>query len=304
MKNNNRFRDLGLRQALKHRNEESERLTLSEDFTDRLMRRIEQKQKTPHRTVWLYPAIGAIAASLLLLMTLQHNADKAQEQPRVIQYVQKQQGNPCEKVQLEPTIAVAVSENKTEQHVGYNEKYKPKVQQPKVAIQRPEVKVDAQGASTDPNIHQASYTQTEDTVPQQSPVRMDEFIAKIAAYNCVEENVLDCTSGQPDTAVVSKTYLFEDTEELNLFNRLLQAACWYDSKTPGYLLNYSHQQFFFCLKDLQQGLKYLWIAERLQGKILLYCTHSPIGVEVSSACYQEYHEQITHTGIKPKTSDI
>jgi len=77
---------------------------------------------------------------------------------------------------------------------------------------------------------------------------------------------------------------------------LLQAACWYDSKTPGYLLNFTRQQFFFTLKDLRKGEKYLWVAERLMdGRILLFSTHSPIETEISSACYQTYREQLTHT---------
>lgn len=104
--------------------------------------------------------------------------------------------------------------------------------------------------------------------------------------------------------IVSMAYVFEDNENLNLFDRLLQAACWYDGKTPGYFLNYSYRQFFFCLKDLRLGLKYLWIAERVNGKILLYSTHSPIETDVSSECYQEYRDKLTHTSIHQKTTDL
>ncbi|MBQ6227909.1 MAG: hypothetical protein IJK08_05020 [Prevotella sp.] len=44
-------------------------MTLPEDFTDRLMERIEQKEEKPRRhRAWLYTAIGAIAASILLLL--------------------------------------------------------------------------------------------------------------------------------------------------------------------------------------------------------------------------------------------
>jgi hypothetical protein len=44
-------------------------MTLPEDFTDRLMQRIEQKEEKPkHRHTWLYAAIGAIAAGILLLL--------------------------------------------------------------------------------------------------------------------------------------------------------------------------------------------------------------------------------------------
>ena len=125
---------------------------------------------------------------------------------------------------------------------------------------------------------------------------MVEFITKIADYNKVKAVPLMCSIGSSDSTAVSMAYVFEDKEELNLFGRLLQAACWYDSKTPGYLLNFSHQQFFFTLKDLRKNEKYLWIAERIiGGRILLFSSHSPIGADVSSVCYQNYREQLMHT---------
>ena len=147
----------------------------------------------------------------------------------------------------------------------------------------------------DDNLHYASQSHTEDTT-YQAPCKMDEFIAKIAGNNKVEAVPLDCLSDKKDDTVVNKAYVFQDTQELDLFGRLLQAACWYDSKTPGYLLNFSHQQFFFTLKDLRKGEKYLWMAERINGnRILLFTTHSPIDANISSACYQNFREQLTHT---------
>ena len=149
--------------------------------------------------------------------------------------------------------------------------------------------------AADENLHYAAYSPAEDSA-YQAPSRMDEFIAKMADYNKVEAVALDCTSGSGDSTIVSTAYVFADKEDFDLFARLLQAACWYDSKTPGYLLNFSHQQFFFTLKDLRKCEKYLWIAERLMdGRILLFSTHSPIETEVSAACYQTYREQLTHT---------
>jgi len=128
---------------------------------------------------------------------------------------------------------------------------------------------------------------------------MDEFIAKMADFNKVKAVALDCVApGSADSTVVGTAYVFEDRQELDLFGRLLQAACWYDSKTPGYLLNFSRQQFYFSLKDQRQGRKYLWMAERIGGNhILLYSTHSPIEASVSSACFQEYREQLMHNNL-------
>ena len=151
--------------------------------------------------------------------------------------------------------------------------------------------------AVDENLHYAAYVPAEDSA-YQAPSRMDEFIAKMADYNKVKAVTLDCTPDDGDCTVVSTAYVFDDKQELDLFGRLLQAACWYDSKTPGYLLTFSHQQFFFTLKDLRKNEKYLWIAERIiGGRILLYSTHSPIEANVSSACFQEYREQLTHTNM-------
>ena len=157
----------------------------------------------------------------------------------------------------------------------------------------------------DENLHYATNITTEkDTVPYQAPSRVDEFIAKLAEYNKVKEAELTC-SATLDSSIVSKVYVFPDKQEVDLFGRLLQIACWYSDETPGYFMSYSHQQFFFELKDVRKQLQYRWIAERINGKILLYSTCSPVGVTVSSACYQEYCDELRHTKIiHTKTLDI
>lgn len=157
---------------------------------------------------------------------------------------------------------------------------------------------------TDENLHYASNVINDTVDNYQSPSRMEEFIVKIANYHHIKCDSLSCAIGKDDSDVVSTAYVFPDTEELDLFRRLLQAACWYDDKMPGYLLNYSHQQFFFCLKDMRKGLKYLWIAERVRNKILLYSTHSPLDTEVSSDGFREYRDKLTNTSINQKSKKI
>ena len=156
----------------------------------------------------------------------------------------------------------------------------------------------------DPNLHYASQDLTKDTIPYQDPARVDDFIAKLADYNKVKQGGLKCSTAN-DSNVVSCVYVFPDTKEIDLFSRLLQVACWYSDETPGYLLNFSQQQFFFELKDMRKQLKYRWIAERINGKILFYGTHAPMGTKESSACYQEYRNELMHTkSIRTKTLDI
>ena len=90
------YKDQGLRQALQRRNENSERMTLPEDFADRLMQRIEQKEEKPkHRRTWLYAAIGAVAASILLLLTFHYTQNAANpEKGTVIAERTEQQKRP------------------------------------------------------------------------------------------------------------------------------------------------------------------------------------------------------------------
>ena len=157
---------------------------------------------------------------------------------------------------------------------------------------------------TDPNLHYASQDLTKDSVPYQDPARLDSFIAKLAANYDVKPGELKCSQPAGDD-VASCVYVFPDTKEIDLFNRLLQVACCYTNETPGYFLNFSHQQFFFELKDMRKQLKYRWIAERINGKILFYGTHAPLDTKESSACYQEYRDELMHTkSINHKTKEI
>jgi hypothetical protein len=104
--------------------------------------------------------------------------------------------------------------------------------------------------------------------------------------------------------MVSAVYVFPDKKEIDVFSRLLQVACCYSDDTPGYFLNFSHQQFFFELKDIRKQLQYRWIAERVNGRILLYTTNAPIGAKTSSACYRDYRDQLMRTRIYTKTKEL
>ena len=154
------------------------------------------------------------------------------------------------------------------------------------------------------SVHYAAHDPTEETATYQDPARVDEFIEKMAAYHNVKEGQLKCAAAN-DSNTVSRVYVFPDKKEIDVFGRLLQVACWFSDETPGYHLNFSHQQFFFELKDQRRQLQYRWIAERINGRILLYGTNAPIGAETSSACYQEYREALMFANsIHLKTKDI
>ena len=279
----NELNDKDLREALSRREARRTKPEVPADFCDGIMQEIVPRRS--RRPLWRWVAV---AASLLLLIGIGVALFPFNKQTEagslIVQTVQPVRtdstGTPSKQT-VKSAQAVCTTTSPT----------------PKPVTITPKAPVDTVAVSlhTDPNLHYAAYSPEEDST-YQAPSRMVEFITKIADYNKVKAVPLMCSIGSSDSTAVSMAYVFEDKEELNLFGRLLQAACWYDSKTPGYLLNFSHQQFFFTLKDLRKNEKYLWIAERLiGGRILLFSSHSPIGADVSSVCYQNYREQLMHT---------
>ena len=279
----NELNDKDLREALSRREARRTKPEVPADFCDGIMQEIVPRRS--RRSLWRWVAV---AASLLLLIGIGVALVPFNKQTEagslIVQTVQPVRtdstGTPSKQT-VKSAQAVCTTTSPT----------------PKPVTITPKAPVDTVAVSlhTDPNLHYAAYSPEEDST-YQAPSRMVEFITKIADYNKVKAVPLMCSIGSSDSTAVSMAYVFEDKEELNLFGRLLQAACWYDSKTPGYLLNFSHQQFFFTLKDLRKNEKYLWIAERLVGnRILLFSSHSPIEADVSSVCYQNYREQLMHT---------
>ena len=273
-----------------------------EELTERIMNSLPERgaKADKARTVrlwWRWTAAACLLALVGVGGALLFPNEEVATQP-----VALQQENP--KVETADTVSKSNTEEKTyiaEAQTAESPKAKraePKAEMEQNAAEEKTVAAEPQPIPVlDSNLHYASLEVADSAY--QAPSRMEEFIAKLADYNKVKAVPLNCSSDKgPDSTIVSTAYVFEDKEELNLFGRLLQAACWYDSKTPGYLLNFSHQQFVFCLEDLHKGEKYLWIAERLSGNyILLFSTHSPKQTVVSSACFQDYREQLTHKGI-------
>ena len=105
------YKDKGLRQALQRRNEAAERMTLSEDFTDRLMEQIgEPTPALPKggRTKSLFywgKWVGVVAAaSVVLLLTFHYINNKEVtkvEQPIVVKKAE-QKGSEPKAIEKEP----------------------------------------------------------------------------------------------------------------------------------------------------------------------------------------------------------
>ena len=290
----NKLRDNDLRKALNRREARRTKPEVPADFCDSIMQEIAPKKSRP--VIWRWVAAAACLAVIVGIgMKMLPTESPTQTEKEIIAKVE-------EPATVIPVNSDKESGDKSQETEVVKQESGDRSQETEVRSQETEVGIqeaEVERQFSDPNLHYAAIKTTVDST-YQAPSRMNEFIAKMADYHEVEAVPLDCTGGS-DSIAVSTAYVFEDKQELDLFGRLLQAACWYDSKTPGYLLNFSHQQFFFTLKDLHKHEKYLWIAERIVGgRILLFSTHSPIEADMSSACYQNYREQLTHTNFNTK----
>lgn len=268
----------------------------------------------PKRTIRLWPFVAAacIAGALFIILTPPKNESNQLKGGRQIAMVEEDSSVYHAVItkddEPKPLTAMAEQRKQNEAGTGQNKiqrntenTYKEK--QPLIEVRQDDTDVIVDDTEVlDDNLYYASHI-TDDSLSYQPPSRMEEFIGKIADYNGVKVDSLDCSS-EDDSKSACVAYVFEDTDELNLFGRLLQAACWYSDTTPGYLLNYSRKQFFFRLEDRRLGLNYLWIAERINGKILLYGTHSPLNAEVSSDCYREYRDKLMNISINHKYKKI
>lgn len=299
-------------------------LAMGEAEYDAMMAKRQQTANRKARIVSMKWRWTAVAASLLLLigtatlLLMKENDMQKTEQPLLVvadksstqqmHHVEEMTAQPLPSHQGEGCPKGGAWSVTSTPQVKVNHREE-KIQAPPLTPP-----LDGRGVAAHPstsNLHYASLETTTDTVsasscqadPYQDPARVDEFISKLASVHALPIE-LTC-SATMDSTVASAVYVFPDKKEVDVFGRLLQVACCYSDETPGYQLNFSHLQFFFQLKDMRLQLQYLWIAERVNGKILLYSTHSPIDANVSSACYQEYRDELMHArSIHTKTLDI
>ena len=307
-----KFKDTDLREALRRKYANTPQLPA--DFMASMEKRLQPQPMAKTRRLWRWISAAACLIFLIgvgiTIMPTDQQAETGtliakQETTKTTPRVEK--STTSSKESIRPNGADSSSERsglpvRTERTVS---KQAPKEEPEAIKEGKSSVLDD------DPNLHYASYEANTDTLPYQDPARMDDFIAKMASYYGAEEGELKCSSVK-DSNVVSTVYVLPDKkttsssqQEVDVFSRLLQAACWYHDETPGYLLSFSRQQFFFELKDMRRQLHYRWIAERINGKILLYSTQAPLGTKVSSTCYQEYRDELMHIkSINNKTKKI
>ena len=282
--------DTHLREAVSRR--EQQLPPIPADLNERVLKRIDTARETSKRRYWPY-INAAIAACLLVLFgvgaMVWFNRQEDTVKPIALQ-------------QVKPTSIASDTIERTNKAEGkpYTADVQT-VQRPCTHRTRPVYKTESDAAEQDrkavgrtepavkdDNLHYASL-EAEDTA-YQAPSLMDDFIAKLAEYHHIETEVLS------DSTAHSVAYVFPDNDKVRLFDRLLQVASSYGYDSPGYRLTISQQQLMFSLEDRRLRQRHLWLAERIGGgRIILYATHAPIGRSVSSECYQNFREKITHT---------
>ena len=293
----NKYKDTDLREALRRKYADTPQLPA--DFMAKMEQRMDAKPVARTRRLWPWLSI---AACILLIIGIGVHVQFSDWTRPVAQ-----SGTPNQ------SIGHVQSFNRT-RPVAQSGRPNPPIEAPQLLNRgapvaqsgRPNPPIEAprsphRGApieepttlDSDHDLHYAAADLTKDTIPYQDPARVDDYIFQLAEHHQVKQGQLTC-SLPVDSSVVSSVYVFPDKDEINLFSRLLQVACWYDTKTSGYHLNFSQQQFFFELKDMRRQLQYRWVAERINGRILFYSTHAPLGIKVSSACYQDYRNELMY----------
>lgn len=128
MKKDKLHKDQGLRMALQHKNETADNLTLSDDFADNLMARIQASESAPHlqhRRLWLFASIGAVAASIVLLLSVGiHLTHQQDEEPVLLAQTDTIKAEPKVKTVKELPLQKAKTIEGTDTMKMMKEKYR------------------------------------------------------------------------------------------------------------------------------------------------------------------------------------
>ena len=268
----NKFNDNDIREALRRSEAKRQPAEVPGDFLANVMSEIEAESKTVKIWRWVAAAacialVAGIGSAILFTGRTIQESEIIAETP-VVENAENEQS--AEIINDTVTEPVAVPE--------------PKVEAPKA---KPTAK---------PKPNPIAEQPTADNAPETdypSPARMDEFIAKLADNQGADKTILNC-SNDVNSANADLVYIFHETNDFDLFGRLIMSVTNFPETTQGYILNHSSQQFFFSINDERSGQSYYWIAERVSNeKTFLYSLHSSLGAEGVSTCYQQYHNKLT-----------
>ena len=265
-----KYNDTDLRKAINRAEQKRKPATVPDDFLENVLNEIESETKP--KTVKLRRWVAAAACLVILVgvgAIITHNQNPTPQ----------------------PTVAIIADTSVT---------MPTEPTQPQVA----ETEIAPEPAPIPEPKPEPSKPKRKNNKTEQKPApdnQLDEIIIQMADNQKATKRVLDCGHEQ-DSTTTEMVYLFPKNSG-DIMARLLMSAANYDENTDGYFLNYSQQQFFFTLNDGHTGKNYLWIAEKTDdGRIMLYSFHSPIGSELGSECYHDYHNKLLYSNMNTITN--
>lgn len=301
-----RQQDSSLREAIARRARKCPQMP--PDLNERLMERVEKKPRRsfPIFAKWM-SAAACIVAALLIGNALLDKKQTVVPQvaitnaPTTIktETTLVAQAEPRKEPKTEtPTVKKAdVAMTKTAASIAKVTKPTKEVAEKKdtttedVPVDQIDLQPTIPVAEESPQLIYASIDEeTEEDSTYQSPGKVDEFIAKLAANYGVSQELPDSIA-TGDSNISNAIYVFPDKLEADVMLRLMQIACWYGNTSPGYKLFMTQQQFLFELDDTRKGRRHMWFAEKANKCTLLYCASAPIGDVISTACYLEFKEK-------------
>lgn len=309
------LKDNDLREALRRSEEKRTAVEVPADFFDSIMGKIDAEPKTFKLWRWVAAAacialVAGIGTAILFAdRTIQDKGMTARIEAEEKAEIQEFNAFVADTV-TEPIDAPKPKVTAPEQKAKPAAKPKPAAEpqpspNPNLRMERPQYAenepktVAADTASTNiaatQDVANTGYAenQSKNDDTYLDPALMDEFILKMAEYQGVNKIKSECSIAN-DTLFDESFYVFPVKEDYDVLGRFLLMASYYSNTAPGYIFNNSEQQIFFSIDDEQNGLNYLWIAERIgDSKIMIYSVHAPINIEYESDCYQQFYDDLT-----------
>lgn len=309
----NKFNDNDIREALRRSEEKRTAPTVPDDFFDSVMGRIEAEPKTIN--IWRWVAAAACIALVAGIGSAVLFADKTIVESTpiaetvIMENTEKQPTDIAEADSMaEPVVVPEPKIEAPKTKAAPATKPKPATQpapNPNLRIERPQyaeneqktiaadsATIDNATSQDEANINYAE-NQSKNDETNFAPAMLDEFIELLAEFQGVNKINSECSVAN-DTNFVETFYVFPIKKEYDVLGQFVQMTSNFPNTSPGYIFNNSGRQVFFSIDDEQNGLNYLWIAERIDDyKIMIYSVHAPIDIEYESDCYQQLYDDLT-----------
>ena len=309
------LKDNDLREALRRSEEKRTAVEVPNDFFDSVMGKIDAEPKT--FKLWRWVAAAACIALMAGIGTAILFADRTIQDKGMTARIEAEEKAVIQELNAfmtdtvtEPVDAPKPKMTAPEQKAKPAAKPKPAAEpqpspNPNLRMERPQyAENEPKTAATDTASSNIAATQdvadtgyaenqSQNDYTYLDPALMDKFILQMAELQGVSRIKSECSVAN-DTIFDESFYVFPVKQDYDVLGRFLLMACQYSNTSPGYVFNNSEQQILFTIDDEQNGLNYLWIAERIDdSKIMIYSVHAPIDIEYESDCYQQFHNDLT-----------